>query len=338
MATFPTLVPVNIRIEDTTELPDAETDRFIITPTELLTTTQLLSIPARCQQGGAWPYIPMQFGFWTCRLRLNLFGRQRVHKETIIDGLLGLGGLTNINRVEVQGLTQTDEVRLSPLMRTSKYHIDECIARASVMEARGDRYLFSGDTEQGFRAYQSYYEGVAFLLFPRDPHGVPEEKRKLLSGIEIWMSLACSLYLLLTGGYKADEIAIPWLRNCYRLLGDCSINQVAKFFLYFSIGMARKSYEGEAVYFLWCAMQARPGWGLAEDFADELQRRLQCEPALYAKISVPFQTLIEPLRRQPPRVVTRDDYDRLTATTNKEWEDAQILTGAWELMKTMLKV
>ncbi|KAL8751005.1 MAG: hypothetical protein Q9184_006216, partial [Pyrenodesmia sp. 2 TL-2023] len=174
-------VAANIRIDNITELHDMESDRFVVTPTELLMTTQLLSLPARCQQGGAWPYMLMEFGLWNCFLRINLPHRHRVHKETIIDGLLGLGGLTNINRVEVQGLAQTDEVRLSPLMRTSTYNFDECIARASVMEARGDRYLFSGDSEQGCLAYQSYYEGVAFLTFPRDPRGVPKEKRKLLS-------------------------------------------------------------------------------------------------------------------------------------------------------------
>ncbi|KAL8750969.1 MAG: hypothetical protein Q9184_006230, partial [Pyrenodesmia sp. 2 TL-2023] len=107
------------------------------------------------------------------------------------------------------------------------------------------------------------------------------------------------------------------------------------FFLYFGLGMARNSYESEAVYFLWCAMQARPGWGVAENFADELERRMQCEPALHTKISVSFRTLIEPLRRRQPRLVTREEYDGLTAATNKRREEALILTGAWELVNTM---
>ncbi|KAI4180423.1 MAG: hypothetical protein LQ346_006997 [Caloplaca aetnensis] len=325
-------VAVNLRIENTTEMHDMESDRFIVTPTELLITTQLLSLPVRCQQSGAWPYTMMEFGRWACNLRFNLSGRHRIHKETIIDGLLGLGGLTNIYRVEVQGLPSTDEVQLSSLTRTSSYDIDECIARASLMEARGDRYLFSGDPEQGFLAYKSYYEGLAFLVFPRDPRGVLEEKTKRLSGINVWMNLACASYLLLTGGDKADEVAIGWLKGWYRHFKDCSVDQVAKFFLHFGIGMARKSYESEAVYFLWCAMQARPGWDLADGFADGLDRRMQCESRLHTKISFPFRTLIEPLRRQAPRIVSREEYDELTATTNIRREYALMLTGAEELV------
>ncbi|KAL8897303.1 MAG: hypothetical protein Q9207_007277 [Kuettlingeria erythrocarpa] len=329
-------VAANIRIGNTTELHDMESDRFIITPAELLITTQLLSLPVRFHQSGAWPYTMMEFGRWACHLRFNLSGRHRVHKETIIDGLLGLGGLTNIFRVEVHGLLSTDEVRLSSLARTSSYNIDECIARASAMEARGDRYLFSGDPEQGFLAYKSYYEGVAFLLFPRDPQGIPEEKTRLLSGINVWMNLACASYLLLRGDDKADEVAIDWLMKCQRHFKDCSVDQVAKFFLHFAIGMARKSYESEAIYFLWCAMQARPGWDLADDFADRLDRRMQCEPRLHTKISFPFRTLIEPERRKVPQVVSREEYDGLTGATNIRREYALMLTGAGELV-TMIK-
>lgn len=329
-------VALNVRLEQTAEDSTTESTDFIVTPWELFLTTQLLSMPVRRRHtslDGTW--IPSNSWPWTCSLHLNLRGRHRRHLETLIDGLLGFDGLTNIRMVKTSGFDSPDAVRLSSLIPSNGYHIDECLARASALVERGDRSFFSRDSAQGFLAFKCYYECLAYLdgSCGHWPVGSTEEQIDELEGMRVWVNLACAICLL-NQGQETAPYGRKWCNQWQPYLGLHSPNDVAKFSLYHSCLMLRRSFELKALYYLWFALRAWPGWSIAVDLINELDSRMQREPALKARISAAFHMLLEPARHQQPRRMTKEEYKEVEAVTKKELETAQQITGLFGLIET----
>ncbi|KAL9011099.1 MAG: hypothetical protein Q9173_004025 [Seirophora scorigena] len=326
-------VAVSLRLTETVELSKRAPARlperyfFMATPSELLTIAHQLSIGFRLRQThpeGGWAVLTPQD--LDVSLDFNLPDQHREQTKVLIDGMLGFGGLTNIRTVKTSGFDEHGTAALSSLIRSRNYSSAECLARSAELESRGDQYLLSSTSNQDHLAYRRYFDGVTYLQGnlrkPWDP-----EKVQALKDRVVWLNLACAIYQQLHGD---KDLGRKWHDAWFKRLSDCSFDAVAKLHLYFSRHLVQGSCELEALYPLWLALRTRPGWPVTLALVDELDQRMRREPLLRARISAAFQTLVEPLRYQPPRLNTNLVYDGSTLDLEQDHEMAKLITD-WPL-------
>ncbi|KAI4137392.1 MAG: hypothetical protein LQ341_005162 [Variospora aurantia] len=315
-------VAVNLRVNRTVQ--SNRTWSIMATPFELLAIMHQLSIPDGRHQSEPRRWPMLRPGSLELSLDTNILHRHKEQTKVLIDGLLGLGGLTNIRTVNISGLGGRDTAALSSLIRSRGYSTDERLARASELISRGDRYLLSQTPNQDHLAYRCYYECTAFFqgfYYLRDDSN--PGKIVALADICVWTNLAYASSLHHFGkeeqGRRWHEAWAPHLRNC---LADT----VAKYYFLLSRTLMRASSELQALYPLWWALRTRPGWPVTLALADELDQRMQREPLLKSRIATPFEVLVGPLRNQPPRPMTIDGYDGSATASVEEYRAARIIT------------
>ncbi|KAL8650694.1 MAG: hypothetical protein Q9210_003676 [Variospora velana] len=315
-------VAVNLRLNRTVK--SKRTWNLMATPFELLAIMHQLSIPDGRHQSapGRWPML--RPGTLELSLDTNILPRHKEQTKVLIDGLLGLGSLTNIRTLNISGLGARDTAALSSLIRSQGYSTDERLARASELISRGDRYLLSQTPNQHHLAYRCYFECAAFFqgcYCYRDDSN--PRKIQALTNIWVWTNLAYASSLHHHGnedyGRRWHEAWAPQLRNC-------SAVTVAKYYFLLSRTLMRASSELQALYPLWWALRTRPGWSVTLALADELDQRMRREPLLKARIATPFEILLGPLPTQPPRPMTTDVYDGSATASVEEYRAARIIT------------
>ncbi len=300
------MVNVNVCLSETIKF---DGDKFIITPWELHATALSLSEPYRSGFRALPPFDTMPVRDWTCFVKCNLPHQHRNQLDTITEGILALGGIRNIGIVHQHELNNP-KLSLSPMIRSHVYTIDECLARASILEARGDRCMMSRDPSQDFLAYKYWCEGLKYFagLSLLDLTGVTPEKDKALRNKRNWMSLACAVYSASRGHQASRE----WLTRFSMTLLPASGDEItAKYFFYKSCLLIQQRLVSVALHFVWRALLARPDWSLALEVLAEIGERMQLDPAVKADIPAVFQRLFDPTRRPSNRPITAEERQEI---------------------------
>ncbi|KAL8723599.1 MAG: hypothetical protein Q9225_000141 [Loekoesia sp. 1 TL-2023] len=305
-----------------------EGDMFVITPWELHMTAQRL-----------WISLLTHFGtIWTCKLRFKLSFKQRKHQQALIDGFLELRGLGSPFRVEVRGLNLPEPNSLSPLLEGDRLHTDDCIARASAFEGRGDCFLASADPDDEFLAYKNFHEGVIYLGGVLQ-HGryrrfndLTEEKLQLLKKKQTWMNHACALYLINHGPL---DVGLELLKACCKQWPTMSDVLLPKINYYYGRVLLRHSYELQAIYHLMLALRSRPGWAAAESQIHELAQRIRLMPPAKAdRVSSAFQAVLKPVLDGKTRILTVEDFSDKESEVWREIQLARKITKGVITMAT----
>ena len=309
-------------------------DQFVITPWELHMTTQCLWIDLFFRQE--------LVVILRCIFSFNLSFRQTRHQRTLFDGLAGLRGIPLTLLEKTEGLDPLGHQHLSSLFEQRYLRIYEFITRALAFESRGNDLLISADPDNEFIAYKNFLEGATYFegfMHEDRPHHLlgrcSEETLQFLEDKQVWMNMACALYLIDRGSLRIGAKCFDkWVNKGKRR----SVMSFARFGYYYGRVLLRHSYERQAIFFLMLALRARPGWPPAESKAYELSQRIKLMPEVKGKrISSVFKTVLAPLMNQPLHPLSAQELDGILANCKGELKLARRLTKVNDFCPSMIR-